>query len=115
VTFNSSNMPSTTGGTLGTSTKPLALATPGQLTPTGGVTASGVYYAATASAVDDLTLTGGGSSTIIGSLISRGDFSRTGNGNISVVYNSNMFGGKGPPTGLLVPVPGSWRDKATAY
>ena len=117
VTFNNSNMPSVsiTGGTLGTLNKPLALATPGQITFTGGITAYGVYYAATASAVDDLVLTGGGSSTIVGSLISRGDFARTGNGNISIIYNSNLFGGKGPPTGILAPVPGSWRDKATAF
>ena len=117
VTFNSSNMPSVsiTGGTLGKLNKPLALATPGQLTFTGGITAYGVYYAATASAVDDLTLTGGGSATIVGSLVSRGDFARTGNGNISIIYNSNLFGGKGPPTGILAPVPGSWRDKDTAF
>ena len=97
------------------SNKPLALATPGQITFTGGITAYGVYYAATASAVDDLTLTGGGSATIVGSLVSRGDFARTGNGNISIIYNSNLFGGKGPPTGILAPVPGSWRDKDTAF
>lgn len=115
VTFNNSNMPSTTGGTLGTANRPIVLATPGQFTMTGGVTAYGVYYAATASAVDDLVLSGGGSSTIIGSLISRGDFARTGNGNITIAYRAGLFGGTGAPTGLLVPVPGSWRDKATAY
>ena len=115
VTFNNSNMPSTTGGTLGTATRPIVVATPGQITTTGGITAYGVFYAATASAVDDLTLAGGGSSTIIGSLISRGDFARTGNGNITIAYRAGLFGGTGPPTGLLVPVPGSWRDKATAY
>jgi hypothetical protein len=48
-------------------------------------------------------------------LIARGAFARTGNGNISIVYRANLFGGKGPPTGLLVPVPGSWRDKFTSY
>lgn len=116
VTFNNSNMPSTNAArTLGTAAKPIVVATPSQFTTTGGVTAYGVFYAATASAVDDLTLSGGGNSTIIGSLISRGDFARTGNGNISIVYNANLFGGKGPPTGLLVPVPGSWRDKSARY
>lgn len=115
ATFNNSNMPSTTGGTLGTANRPIVLATPGQLNMTGGVTAYGVYYAATASAIDDLVLSGGGSSTIIGSLISRGDFARTGNGNITIAYRAGLFGGTGAPTGLLVPVPGSWRDKATAY
>ena len=116
VTFNNSNMPSTNAArTLGTAAKPIVVATPSQFTTTGGITAYGVFYAATASAVDDLTLSGGGNSTIIGSLISRGDFARTGNGNISIVYNANLFGGKGPPTGLLVPVPGSWRDKSAPY
>lgn len=115
VTFNSSNMPTKFGGTLGDIDHPIALATPGQLTTTGGIVAYGIFYAATASAVDDLTLSGGGSSTIVGSLISRGDFARTGNGNISIVYKSSIFGGPGKPTGILVPVPGSWRDKATAF
>jgi len=65
-------------------------------------------------AQDDAVL-GAGSANIIGSMVSRGDFSRTGNGNISIIYDNNQFGGTGPPTGLLVPVPGSWRDKATPY
>lgn len=115
VTFNNSNMPSTTAGTLGTATNPIALATPGQMTFTGGINAFGTFYAATTTAVDDLTLTGGGSANIVGSLVSRGDFARTGNGNISIIYDANLFGAKGAPSGLLVPVPGSWRDKATAY
>jgi PilX N-terminal len=114
ITFNSSNMPTKYGGTLGDDTHPIFLSTAGQLTTTGGIVAYGMFYAATASAIDDLTLSGGGSSTIIGALISRGDFARTGNGNISIVYKASLFGG-GAPSGLLAPVPGSWRDKATAY
>lgn len=116
VSFGTSNMPSTTtGNTLGTKLKPLALASPGQVTFNGGITAYGNYYAATATSQDDLLITGGGNATIVGSLISRGDFAKTGNGNFSVIYDAGLFGGKGPPSGLLVPVPGSWRDKATAY
>jgi hypothetical protein len=115
VTFNNSNMPSTTSGTLGTAANPIALATPNQMTFTGGINAFGTFYAATTSAIDDLTLAGGGSANIVGSLVSRGDFSRTGNGNISIIYDANLFGAKGAPSGLLVPVPGSWRDKASAY
>lgn len=114
VTWNNSNMPSTTS-TLGTSDKPIEFATNGQLNVTGGITAYGLFYAASASAQDDLVLSGGGSATIIGSLIARGDFARTGNGNVSVIYNANLFGGKGKPTGILVPVPGSWRDKSSIY
>ncbi len=115
VTFNNSNMPSTTGGTLGTATKPVVVATPGQFTTTGSITAYGVFYAASATAVDDLTLAGGGNSTIFGSLITRGDFARTGNGNITIVPRSGLFGEPSRPGGLMVPVPGSWRDKATSY
>lgn len=116
VTFNNSNMPSTIpGGTLGSESKPIVLATPGQLQTTGGITAYGVFYAASASAQDDLTLSGGGSSTIFGSLITRGDFAKTGNGNITIVPRSALFNGPGRETGLLLPVPGTWRDKATAY
>ena len=115
VTFNNSNMPSTTpGGTLGTAEHALQLATPNTLSFSGGVTAYGIFYAATATAQDDAVL-GAGSANIVGAMVSRGDFLRTGAGNIGIHYNSNLFGGKGPPKGLLVPVPGSWRDKATAY
>ena len=80
----------------------------------GGLTAYGIFYAATGTAQDDATL-GAGNANIVGSLISRGDFNRTGSGNLSVIYNGNLFGVRAPPNGILVPVPGSWRDKATAY
>jgi hypothetical protein len=115
VTFNNGNMPATTGGTLGTASRPIVVATPGQLQTTGGITAYGVFFAASASAVDDLVLSGGGASTIYGSLITRGDFARTGNGNLTIVPRSNLFGETGRPGGVLIPVPGSWRDKATPY
>lgn len=114
VSFGSSNLPSTTGGTLGTAAKPLALAASGMLTFGGNVTAYGIYYAATATAnaVDSL---GNGNVNIVGAFVSRGAISKTGAGNLTVIYNGNLFGGNGPPTGVLVPVPGSWRDKATAF
>lgn len=116
VSFGSSNMPSTTtGNTLGTQAKPLALASPGQINFNGNITAYGIYYAATATSQDDLAISGGGNANIVGALISRGDFAKTGNGNINIIYDAGLFGGKGPPSGLLVPVPGSWRDKASAY
>jgi hypothetical protein len=115
VTFNNGNMPATNGGTLGTASRPIVVATPGQLQTTGGITAYGVFFAASASAVDDLVLSGGGASTIYGSLITRGDFARTGNGNLTIVPRSNLFGETGRPGGVLIPVPGSWRDKATPY
>ncbi|HET9820587.1 MAG TPA: pilus assembly PilX N-terminal domain-containing protein [Burkholderiaceae bacterium] len=113
VSFSNSFIPN--NGSLGSPDKPIAVATPGQIDVSGNVTLYGIFYAATATATDDLSIPGGGAAKIIGALISRGDFSKTGNGNLSVIYNSNLFGGKGPPSGILVPVPGSWRDKATPY
>lgn len=112
VQFSNSNLPAV--GTLGTASKPIALATDGQMIFSGGLTAYGIFYAATGTAQDDATL-GAGNANIVGSLISRGDFNRTGSGNLSVIYNGNLFGVRAPPNGILVPVPGSWRDKATAY
>jgi Tfp pilus assembly protein PilX len=116
IDFTNGTLPSTTANsTIGTERKPIVLATQGQLSTGGGVTAYGVFYAASATAVDDLTLSGGGNSTIYGSLITRGDFARTGNGNITIVPRSSLFSDPGPPGGLLIPVPGSWRDKASPY
>lgn len=116
IDFTNGTLPATTpNNTIGTESRPIVLATHGQLSTAGGVTAYGVFYAASATAVDDLTLSGGGNSTIYGSLITRGDFARTGNGNITIIPKSKLFGDPGPPGGLLLPVPGSWRDKATPY
>lgn len=112
VTFNSSNLPSV--GTLGTATKPIALAGAGQLELRANIVAYGMLYAATATANDNWDYSGSGSATIYGSLVSRGDFVK-GSGSLNIIYNGNLFGGKGPPTGILVPVPGSWRDKASTY
>jgi Tfp pilus assembly protein PilX len=116
IDFTNGTLPSTTpNNTIGTEAKAIVLATQGQLSTSGGVTAYGVFYAASATAVDDLTLSGGGNSTIYGSLITRGDFARTGNGNITIVPRTSLFSDPGPPKGLLLPVPGSWRDKASPY
>jgi hypothetical protein len=116
IDFTNGTLPSNTpNNTIGTEAKAIVLATQGQLSTGGGVTAYGVFYAASATAVDDLTLSGGGNSTIYGSLITRGDFARTGNGNITIVPRSSLFSDPGPPKGLLIPVPGSWRDKASPY
>lgn len=105
VTFNSTNLPVTTG-TLGSAARPLILATAGRLTLTGVITAYGVYYGSTVAA--------SGNFTLVGSVISRGEFEKTGGGTSTLVFKS-VFGSKEKPAGLLVPVPGSWRDKLNAY
>jgi Tfp pilus assembly protein PilX len=114
VDFGASNMPATTGGTLGTASMPLALATSGDLSFGSNVNAYGIFYSASATVNTDATL-GNGNPTIIGSFISRGDINKQGSGTLTVAYDGNLFGSAGPPTGLLVPVPGSWRDKASTY
>jgi hypothetical protein len=111
--FGASTMPTITS-TLGTASRPVAVVTTGNLSFGSNVNAYGIFYAATASVTTDATL-GNGNPTIVGSFISRGDISKQGSGNLTVAYNGNLFGARGAPTGLLVPVPGSWRDKATAY
>ncbi len=113
VDFGSSNMPSLTT-TLGTAAKPLALATSGDLSFGSNVNAFGIFYSASATVNTDATL-GNGNPTIVGSFISRGDINKQGAGNLTVAYNGALFGSAGAPSGILVPVPGSWRDKATAY
>jgi hypothetical protein len=112
VNFGNSNLPGT--GTLGTAARPILVATPANLDFSGGIDAFGVFYSATATASDDLAL-GGGNSTIRGSVISRGDFVKNGSGDITIVPDSGLFSSPTPPGKRLVPVPGSWRDKATAY
>ena len=112
VTFNASNLPLI--GTLGTEVRPIAIASASQLELKANLVAYGMLYAATASATDNWDYLGSGSATIYGSLVSRGDFVK-GSGSLNIIYNGNLFGGKGPPSGILVPVPGSWRDKLTTY
>jgi Tfp pilus assembly protein PilX len=115
IAFTNGNRPSTTtGNTLGIEANPIVLATNGQLSMGGGVIAYGVFYSASATSVADSDFSGSGDSTIYGSLITRGDFSKT-NGNLTIVPRSNLFGQPSPPNDLLIPVPGSWRDKATPY
>lgn len=113
VDFRASTMPNNTS-TLGTASRPIAVVTTGNMSFGSNVNAYGIFYAATASVTTDATL-GNGNPTIIGSFISRGDISKQGSGNLTVAYNGNLFGARGAPTGILVPLPGSWRDKATAY
>lgn len=113
VAFGSNTMPTNTS-TLGTATRPVAVVARGDMSFGSGVTAYGIFYSASATVDTDATL-GNGNPTIIGSFISRGDISKRGGGDLTVAYNGNLFGVRGAPTGILVPVPGSWRDKATSF
>lgn len=80
----------------------------------GGVTAYGLFYAATASASENWDWTGSGGATIYGAFISRGNFDNA-SGNMRLIYDPSLWGNAAPPIGRLVRVPGSWRDKATTF
>ena len=111
VEFNNGNLP--TVGTVGTATKPLTFAGSGAVEMKSNLTAYGLFYAATATATENWDYAGSGSAKVIGAFVSRGDFIK-GTGTLDLIYDPNIFG-TGAINGLLVRVPGSWRDKLTAF
>jgi len=102
------------GGTLGADGNAIILVTDGNAELRGGVTAYGLFYAATATAVENWQWTGSGGATIYGAFISRGQFNN-GSGDMRLIYDPSLWGAAAPPVGRLVRVPGSWRDKLTDY
>jgi len=114
VQFGAGNLPqSTPQNTLGTATRPISLAGTSALKLTANITAYGMFFVATATATADATYVGSGTAKIYGSFVSRGDFVK-GAGSLDLIYDPNIFRA-GESTGLLVRVPGSWRDKETPY
>lgn len=113
----SSNLPAVTAenpqGTLGTATRPIMLATSEGIEMRSNLTAYGLFYSATATATEDWTFAGSGNAKIFGAFVSRGDFIK-GAGNLDLIYDANLFL-PAPDSGLLVRVPGSWRDKSSAF
>jgi hypothetical protein len=75
----------------------------------GNITINGLVFS-NSSNFNDL---GTGTANINGAIISCAAYSNNGNGTLS--YNSAALGGTGLRPGLMVRVPGSWRDQATAY
>ena len=116
VSFTS-NLPAVTAenpsGTLGTAARPIMLATDEGIELRSNLTAYGLFYSATATATEDWTFTGSGSAKVFGSFVSRGDFIK-GAGTLDVIYDANIFR-PAPDSGLMVRVPGSWRDKSSAF
>lgn len=106
VQFNN-NLP--TVGTLGTPQKPVAIASSASVELRGAMVAYGIIYAATATASGDWNYAGSGNGKIFGALVSRGSFNKGGTGNLDLIYDPNLFQPQNAP-GLLVRVPGSWRD-----
>lgn len=98
------------GASLGTASNPVTIVSAGNLELGSNLTAYGLFYAATGSSTDS----GGGTTNVFGAFISRGNFNK-GAGNLTLVYDPALWGSTSPPTGRLVRVPGSWRDKSTDY
>ena len=113
VQFTNSNLPGT--GTLGTAERPIFLVGDGDLELKSNLVAYGMLYAATATATENWDYNGAGSGTLFGALVSRGSFNK-GSGTLNVVYDPKVFGlGASAPSGVLVKIPGSWRDKSSNY
>jgi Tfp pilus assembly protein PilX len=102
------------GGTLGSASNPVIIVTSGDLGLRGNIVARGLFYAATTTATENWDFPGSGSATVFGAFISRGDFIK-GSGSLDLIYDPSLWGKASPPTGRLVRVPGSWRDKLTEY
>jgi Tfp pilus assembly protein PilX len=96
---------SNTVGSLGNE---VVVVSSGAMTVGSSVTAHGVFYAAT-------SFNSTGTSTLYGAVITRGAFNRTGSGTLNLVYEPSLWRGGSAPTGRLVRLPGSWRDKASEY
>jgi hypothetical protein len=110
VQFNNGNLPA--AGTLGTDAKPLTVAGTGLVELKSSLTAYGMFYAATA-ATSLWDYEGSGTAKVFGAFVSRGGFEK-GTGTLDLIYRSNAFGAD-EMKGLLVKVPGSWRDKLTTF
>jgi hypothetical protein len=111
VQFGSGNMP--TVGTLGTAQRPISFAGTGAVELRANITAYGMFFVATATALENWDYSGSGSAKVYGAFVSRGDFMK-GSGTLDLIYDANIFR-MGEGTGLLVRVPGSWRDKSCEF
>lgn len=102
-----------TGGTIGTDARPVTIVYTGSLDMQGSVVGYGLFYAATSTATA-VANPGGGTATIYGAFVSRGSFQKQGAGTFNIVYTPSLWS-SGRPNGLLLRVPGSWRDKLGEY
>jgi hypothetical protein len=109
--FGSANLP--TVGTLGTAQKPISIAGSGSIELKANITAYGMLYAATATVDDEWDYSGSGTAKVYGAFVSRGAFNK-GSGTLDLIYDANIFA-PASARGLMVRVPGSWRDKSTVY
>lgn len=105
---NSSGFP---GNTLGAPAagQGVNLVTPAGIDINGNITINGLLFSNSAN-FNDL---GTGTANVNGAIISCAAYSNNGSGTLS--YNSAALGGGGLRPGVMVRVPGSWRDQATAF
>lgn len=114
VAFNNGNLPSSTpNNTIGTAARPISFAGSAGVELRSNLVAYGMFFVATATAVENWDYAGSGTAQVYGSFVSRGDFLK-GSGTLDLIYDANIFRA-GEGTGLLVRVPGSWRDSRDPY
>jgi hypothetical protein len=113
VQFQQSAVTGSSTGSIGTSTNPVIVVASGAMDMQGQIVAHGLFYAATPTATT-VANPGGGGATVFGAFITRGAFEKQGSGTFNIVYAPTAWG-TGQPSGQLVRVPGSWRDKLTTY
>jgi hypothetical protein len=107
-----SNLPDS--DTLGEPDKPIMVAGSADLKIGSNVVGYGMFYSATASVETEIDLGGGGGAKIFGAIVSRGGFEKQGGGDFNLIYDPNIFKPENL-RGLMVRVPGSWRDKSLEY
>jgi hypothetical protein len=110
VQFVNGNLP--TSGTVGTKERPISFAGSAGIELRASLTAYGMFFVNKGTA--DWDYSGSGNGKVFGSFVSRATFDKGGSGNLDLIYDANIFR-TGQGTGLLVRVPGSWRDSETAY
>lgn len=85
------------------------LVSPAAIDITGNITINGLLFSNSA----DFHDVGTGTANINGAIISCSAYNNNGSGTLT--YNSAALGGTGLRPGVMVRVPGSWRDQSTAY
>jgi hypothetical protein len=111
VQFNNGRLP--TVGTIGEAQRPIIMAGTGEVEFNGNIVAYGMFYVGGANALATWEYNGSGNAQIFGTFIARGNFKR-GNGNLDLIYSPSVYR-NGEGTGVLVRVPGSWRDARDAF
>jgi hypothetical protein len=112
IQFGMSNRPAVSTDnpdrSFGTSARPLVIGSSANIDFNGAIVAYGMFYAATATATDNYVVVGTGSATVVGAIVTRSDFVK-GAGSMNLVYDAKLFTPQNN-FGLMVRVPGSWRD-----